>query len=148
MALLTNHRSCSYRKLPNHLNHCRTPDAIFAAGIGPGSESKRSVQTAAPLAELLKVSRGTPFVTTYLRRETEPLVRDVLRCSGVVLICWQHRRIPAIARLIAPGLADIPPVWPENRFDLLWILERIDDNWRFTRRAQRLLAGDAAEPDD
>ena len=41
--------------------------------------------------------------------------------TGVVLICWEHQHIPAIAAAL-PTVSgtQIPAAWPGNRFDLLW----------------------------
>ena len=45
----------------------------------------------------------------------------VSNCSGVVLICWEHHNIPAIASSLptAPGTV-IPQTWPDDRFDVVW----------------------------
>jgi hypothetical protein len=119
------------------------PDVIYAAGVGAGSPSKRSMQTVTPLARALAPG-GVQFVTTYLKEDHEGLAADVASRSGVVLIAWEHKQIPAIAALLAPG-ADTPTSWPE-RFDLMWIYDRVGGSWSFSERSQALLAGDEPEP--
>ena len=45
------------------------------------------------------------------------------------------------------NLADVPEHWPEDRFDLYWILERAADGsgqYRFSVRPQLLLDGDSS----
>jgi hypothetical protein len=39
----------------------------------------------------------------------------------VVLICWRHGQIPAMATAL--GARDVPAKWPDERFDLIWRLD-------------------------
>ena len=120
-----------------------TPDVIFAAGVGEGSRSKRSLETVTPLAKAL-AARNVPFVSTYLKDDHAGLAADVATRDGVLLIAWEHKQIPAIAALVAPG-AGTPSIWPD-RFDLMWICERTGGAWSFKEKRQALLAGDEPEP--
>jgi hypothetical protein len=36
----------------------------------------------------------------------------------------------------------LPVKWPGKRFDLVWILDRADEGWRFSQIGQLLLPGD------
>ena len=118
-----------------------TPDTIFAAGQGKGSRSRRSVETVTPLHDLLATSRPIELVTRHLEGDHEALVADVSTRTGVVLVAWEHKEIPKIARTIATG-ASIPHSWPDDRFDLLWTLNRSEAGWTFGQSSQFLLAGD------
>jgi broad specificity phosphatase PhoE len=122
-----------------------TPDVIFAAGVGPGSKSKRPSQTVTPLVELLQQSRPTPFITSHLKDELQPLITDALARAGVVLISWEHLRIPALVALI-PQAPAVPQTWPDDRFDVIWTLDRTAAGWHFAQQPQLLLAGDQSSP--
>ena len=126
------------------------PDLIYAAAPsrrvgGDGSQSKRPLETVMPLAAKLGL---TPNLD-YTKGDEPALVRDVLAQGGNVLISWQHKGIPAIAELIATSGAAaplIPPSWPDDRYDLIWVLtpNRDAGRWRFAQVPQLLLAGDRA----
>ena len=116
---------------------------IFAAGIGPGSKSKRPIETVTPLADKLKQS--ATLITDYLKDDLQPLMQAVLSQHGAVLISWEHKRIPDLVSLL-PNAPQHPAVWPEDRFDLLWLFDRTDQGWEFSQLPQLLLAGDNAEP--
>ena len=115
------------------------PDVIYAAGLGEGSHSRRSLQTATPLAQWL-APRRVPFVTSFAKEDHAGVAADIATRSGIVLVVWEHKQIPAIAARVAPG-AGTPTDWPE-RFDLMWICDRQGDAWRFRATSQALLAGD------
>ena len=38
------------------------------------------------------------------------------------------------------------PDWPEDRFDMVWVFDRVDAHWHLTQVRQLFLAGDRAEP--
>jgi hypothetical protein len=126
------------------------PDVIFAAGAGKktariggkavrvGSHSRRPVQTVTPMAGAL----GLEPVTVHTKGEEEALVADALGRAGVVLICWQHQNIPAIGNLIVGNSTTVPQTWPEDRYDLVWIFERVGEAWSFRQVFhERLLGG-------
>jgi broad specificity phosphatase PhoE len=123
----------------------RCPTAIFASGLGPGSKSKRPMQTVTPLADLLNQTKQVAFMTTYLKDDLKPLMKDVLSREGVVLIAWEHKGIPDLARQLS-GAASVPPNWPDDRFDMVWVFDKSDSDWVFSQLPQLLLAGDSAEP--
>lgn len=113
------------------------PDIVYATGVGPGSTSLRSVQTATPVAQ----ARGVPLVTRYLKDELDALCADVLGRRGCVLVVWEHKRMAELARRLTGGAAALPP-WPRDCFDRMWILEREAGGWTHRVLPQRLLPGD------
>ena len=119
------------------------PTAIFAAGVPPEGDSKRPQQTVAPLAA--QMAPQVPFVTRHRRDDVAAAMADVLARDGVVLMAWEHHRIPdLVARLVpAPG---VPRRWPDDRFDMLWLFDRTLSGWAFSQAPQLLLAGDSAAP--
>jgi broad specificity phosphatase PhoE len=50
------------------------PRAIFASGIGHQSKSKRPMETVMPLAEFLKQTGETAFVTKHLKDDLQPFL--------------------------------------------------------------------------
>ncbi|WP_321838875.1 histidine phosphatase family protein [Paraburkholderia bannensis] len=121
------------------------PDTVFAAGTGPASKSKRSMQTVTPLVALLREEAPVNYVTTHLKDEGQALMVDVLSRDGVVLVAWEHKVLPQIIGHV-PDAPAIPAAWPDDRFDVIWILERVGDAWSFSQRPQLLLAGDSTAP--
>ena len=121
-----------------------TPDAIFAAGVGPGSTSKRSIQTASPLAKLLSQNRSVPFITKYLKNDLESLVEDVLAREGCVLLVWEHKLLASLVEKLTSGVHR-PSEWSETCFDRLWILDAVRPGWAFAEVSQDLLLGDNAD---
>ncbi|WP_322032588.1 phosphoglycerate mutase family protein [Paraburkholderia sp. J76] len=118
---------------------------VYAAGLGKGSQSKRSMQTVAPLVALLQASEPLRYETGYAKDDGAALMADVLMQTGVILIAWEHKVLPSlVARL--PDAPVVPSAWPDDRFDMIWILDRASHGWSFTQQPQLLLAGDSASP--
>lgn len=122
-----------------------TPLVIFAAGAGHKSNSKRPMQTVTPLAELFQPNPGFEFITKYLKDDLQALVDDVLPRAGPILIAWEHKLIPALIGLI-PNAPEVPDAWPDDRFDMVWVLDQTESGWTFSQLPQLLLAGDSSDP--
>jgi len=125
----------------------RTPTVLVAPSWGhPGkTAAHRSYQTIQGLSEHLELPITSPFAQGQERELADSLVRDH---SGVVLICWEHKHIPAIASSlpVVSGTA-IPRKWPGDRYDVIWsftlVRERGPVRYTFGQIPQRLLAGDS-----
>jgi hypothetical protein len=120
------------------------PTAIFSPpAAGRGADHSRPYQTIAPLAARL----GVLVDDTHEIDAEEALVAAVRAESGVVLISWEHKRIPRIADAILGDARTAPQTWPDDRFDLIWIFDRDAATGRycFRQRPQLLLAGDRPE---
>jgi hypothetical protein len=112
------------------------PQALFAGAPTEEHPSRRSISTLAPLAERL----GLPLNMRLRRGQEAELAAAATGCDGPVLVAWDHRHLPALARAFTR--ASVPPQWPEGCFDRFWILTREGADWRFEQRPQRLLGGD------
>lgn len=121
--------------------------AIYAAGVGPGDESNRKIQTVAPLvAKMIFLNPEIAVNTKYLKYEYKQVVDEILSTSSymnrTVLICWTHNTLPALAK--AFQIPRIPPIWPEHRYDVLWEIDLYQK--KLTQIPQLLLPGDRLEP--
>jgi broad specificity phosphatase PhoE len=124
-----------------------TPATLLCPSYGGPDKTveHRAYQTIQPLAERLGLPIASPFIVGHEAQLAASLVSDY---SGVVLICWEHDNIPALADGLptAPGTA-IPPQWPGDRFDVIWAFTRAPGpgpaRYAFSQIPQRLLPGDA-----
>ena len=121
-----------------------TPSRLFASELGPHSHSRRPIETLMALSQRLGVTLDEPF----LQDELDQLVAALRGCDGHVLVAWEHKRIPLIANQLVGTSAGVPQVWPDDRFDLVWVFEPIPggQTYRLRQVPQLLLAGDRAEP--
>jgi hypothetical protein len=125
----------------------RTPTMLVAPSWGhPGkTAAHRSYQTIQGLSEQL----GLPITTEFAQGQERQLADSLVRhCSGVVLICWEHKHIPVIASsLPLVGGTAIPRKWPGHRYDVIWSFTLVPGpgpvRYTFGQRPQLLLAGDA-----
>ena len=121
-----------------------TPRFAYASGIGKHSNSLRPQETILPLCEKLRITA----TTDYLKDEFDEMAGDALAQSGPVLICWEHRALPAIADRILGDATTAPREWPDDRFDVVWMfdLDRASGTYQFQQISQGLLAGDLPDP--
>jgi hypothetical protein len=124
----------------------RTPTVLVAPSWGhPGkTAAHRSYQTIQGLSEQLGLPIASEFVQGQERQLASSLVRN---CCGVVLICWEHSRIPAIASwLPVVGRTAIPQTWPSDRYDVIWSFTLVPGpgsaRYTFDQVPQQLLPGD------
>jgi broad specificity phosphatase PhoE len=109
---------------------------------GKAGDHGRPFETLSPLAAKL----GTAIDVTYGLNEEQELANRVLARAGVVLISWEHKRIPKIANAILGDDSTAPQAWPDERFDLVWVFDRQPDGgYAFSQRPQLLLGGDRTD---
>lgn len=121
-----------------------TPTRLFASEIGPHSHSRRPLETLQPLGERL----GLPLDEPFLQDEVDRLVQTLMASEGHVLVAWEHKRIPLIVNGLIGDASAVPQVWPDDRFDLVWIVSPGPASGALSLRQvpQLLLAGDRPEP--
>jgi hypothetical protein len=125
----------------------RTPTALVAPSWGHPHKTAahRSYQTIQGLSERLGLPITSPFAQGQEQQLGDSLVRSH---SGVVLVCWEHKHIPAIASALplAGGTA-IPEKWPGDRYDVIWSFTLAPEpgphRYTFSQIPQQLLSGDA-----
>jgi hypothetical protein len=130
------------------------PDVIYAANadsdVPPpaGIEmSQRPFETVRPLSQRLGLK---PIITWSVGQE-EKLVDEITKLSGVVLVCWEHKRVvstmlPAIEA--GRRIAGLPSEWKGDRFDVVLRFDRSgpDGAWSFRQLFPQLLWGDSDTP--
>jgi broad specificity phosphatase PhoE len=115
------------------------PDRLIAAATSSDYVSLRSISTLIPLARLL----GVPLTQQFAPGEEKALSHHVDSLEGVILIAWEHKKIPTLARFLLNKYEDIPDPWPEGRFDLIWLFIRENGKpRRFSQLPQLLLDHD------
>jgi hypothetical protein len=128
------------------------PAMVYAADpskppLENGSISQRPYETVVPLCDRLHITPGT----SYGVGDEKALIEEVTQLTGVVLVCWEHKKI---AEAILPGLAggqslpQLPAKWDKERFDVVLRFDRTqkDAQWSFRQLFPRLLAGDQDVP--
>jgi hypothetical protein len=120
------------------------PHFLYASKPLRRKGSRRPMETITPLAEKLAIRINL----NYERSDVAGVMDEVLSCSGVVLMCWQREYIPQIASYVLGTEKGVPPLWPEDRFDVIWVfdLDPRSNSYKFRQIPQRLLMGDWATP--
>ena len=116
------------------------PERVYATATDSHHESDRPRLTAHGIAQRL----GVPMRDHLGRGDEAALATEVTGGGESTLIVWDHGHIPALARAfpLAPGTT-VPDAWPEDRFDLYWILTPGPSGYTLSITPQELLAGDA-----
>lgn len=123
----------SGRGLPNGLS---VPTQFYASQ--GDTKSLRPMQTLTPLAARL----GSFVITKYSREDVKPLAAELRAKGGVSLIAWESDALPTIPAALGPVNPKPPAVWPNDRFDVIWVLTANGNGWTFSQIPQMLLAGD------
>ena len=121
-----------------------TPRSIFASDATKQSPSLRAMHTAGPLAAAL----GIVVNHDYAEGEEAELAAAVSAAPSPVLVVWHHGHICGLTKEIAGKHIACPPDWPDERFDVVWILERhgaLGGAWTFSQVAQCLLSDDCPD---
>jgi hypothetical protein len=124
----------------------QTPTALISPSSGGLSKriAHRTYQTIEGISDRLGIEIATAFAEG---EEAELAARLVSEHSGVVLICWEHHHIPALAAALPTvNGAAIPKKWPGHRYDVIWAFKRDPAapaaRYVFGQIPQRLLPGD------
>ena len=118
------------------------PGRIFATRPTHEAKSKREMHTATPTAHRLKVHVDD----SHTHGNEEDLVKEVLGRPEAALIVWHHGTMAQLVRHFPiVNIDEIPQRWPDDRFDLIWVLVRqpgAECQYRFVVVPQMLLADD------
>jgi len=120
-----------------------TPLTIFASAATPDSPSLRAQHTVLPLADVLRLKINA----AHAEGEEMAVAAAALAAPQPVLISWHHSHIPVLAKALCGVGLGCPDSWPDERFDVVWVLDRDGAGvWRFSQVPQLLFAGDREEP--
>jgi len=121
-----------------------TPTALYSPSYGKPDKTQvhRTYQTIQGLEGRLGLTIQSP-----VPEGQEPALAEAILGSGdqVVLICWEHQHIPALAQAIPTvDATTIPTKWPGERFDVIWTfaLDPATGRYAFGQAPQQLLEGD------
>ena len=98
-----------------------TPTHLFASQVGPQSSSARPRETLMPLGERL----GLTVDARYRKEELSELVQAIEAIDGIVLVAWEHHLIPSLTTMLVGDVARVPQVWPDDRYDVVWVVEEV-----------------------
>lgn len=119
------------------------PDQIYAAKPNDNSQSLRSEHTVLALAQTMQLS----IQAQYGQGDETALAQKLVTLSGHTLVAWHHEDIPTIVNNITGNQTTCPQSWPDDRFDMVWVLEGSSSHgWSFSQAPQMLLPGDSTDP--
>ena len=125
-----------------------TPETLFSPDYGKPDKTQghRTYETILSLSGRLNVPINNPFAEGQESTLASTVVADY---AGVVLICWEHQHIPAIAdALPTVSGTQIPAAWPGDRFDVIWSFSldagASSTAYVFSQIPQQVLPGDSA----
>ena len=110
------------------------------AAAGGGSKSRRPLETITPLAAKL----GIRIDLHFAKGAEADLAAAISAIKGVVLVCWQHEDIVAVANALSPRAQDIPKNWPGDCFNVIFQFTRAKHvaQWVFQQIVPIMLEGD------
>ena len=115
------------------------PQRVVATKASEKAKSRREVDTATPTAKRLALDLDEQ----YGHGDESALAKDLIGSGRDALIVWHHGNLPELlAHLPIVNRGDVPSAWPEDRFDLIWVLARSGDSYTFAQVDQDLLDGD------
>lgn len=120
------------------------PEAIFAAAPSTNDPSVRSLQTILPLCNEMNLTVKDQFTIHQTQEITNELLNNPDYEGKMVLVCWPHAELPAIAKLL--GAKKTPEKWSDDVYDRLWILTFNEKGEvSFQNLPQKLLYGDSSK---
>lgn len=112
------------------------PSKIYACCNS--EHSQRAFNTVLPLAWAI----GIDIDTSIDRDDTDKMARKAKKQEGIVLICWEHERIYDIGKHLSKHT---PSVWPDDRYDIIYLYDKLKGCWYFEQIPQIALIGDSIE---
>ncbi|HAN71545.1 MAG TPA: hypothetical protein DCQ36_08140 [Actinobacteria bacterium] len=118
------------------------PQRVLATQPTHDYRSKRERDTATPTAERI----GVGVETDFTHKDAGAAAKSILGDDRDALVVWHHGSLPELlAHFPLANAADVPKEWPEDRFDLIWVLTRdADGAYAFLEVDQDLLSDDRA----
>ena len=115
--------------------------AFFAMMPKDESGSRRAIETLEPSSRAL----GIPVRSGFKRGEYPAMVAQILSepsfSGGTVVICWEHKVIPPIAKAL--GAEQAPSLWDGAVYDRAWFLDLGTPEVLFRNLPENVLPGDS-----
>jgi len=121
--------------------HMVRPQRILATAPTHETKSRREIDTAVPVGQRL----GVLVEEVHGVGDEDSARRSILADGRHTFVVWHHGTMAEFVRGFPIGNAeDVPARWPQDRFDLIWLLRREPGaaNYIFSHVDQQLLAGD------
>ena len=117
-----------------------TPKRVIATKPTEKAKSHREIDTAGPTARRIAIDLEDSFEHGH----EEHLAKSLLAADDDALIVWHHGALPELlSHFPVSNASAIPAAWPEDRYDLLWVLTKNTDNtYTFTIVPQMVLPQD------
>lgn len=119
------------------------PELVIATKFTDGYRSRRELETATPLAQRLGLQ-----VDEFELDRAKSLSQSVAADARPTLVVWHHgAMVELLGHFPVSNKSDIPKSWPDDRFDLIWVLSREtgSQDYQFTVQLQGLLDKDGAQ---
>jgi hypothetical protein len=116
-----------------------TPAFLFATKESKGSN--RPVETITPLSAALNLSYNDKHSDSDYAKVASDILTHSQYAGKVVLVCWHHGNIPALATALGVSNA---PKWESSVFDRVWSISFSNGAASLADGAQMLLYGDSA----
>ncbi len=126
------------------------PKACFAC-------EGRTIQTITPTAESFPQTSCIPFqhvnvyyalpdvdrarLTAVTYKVSQEILENPIYNNTVLIVCWEHRNLPLLAKLLGAGQA--PTTWPDDSYDMFWIITYEACAVQFSMMPENLLPGDS-----
>jgi hypothetical protein len=120
-----------------------TPQRVIATKPTDKAKSHREIDTAGPTARRLSIDLEDSFEHGHEAH----LAKSLLAQDKDALIVWHHGELPELlSHFPIRNASDVPKVWPEDRFDLIWVLSRNpeSDDYTFSIVPQMILQQDSS----
>jgi hypothetical protein len=96
------------------------PDFIFAAA--PTGASVRPYLTVRPLTDSIEGRIDGSYKARDFGMLASKLLADPAFVGKVIVVCWTHSELPALASSLNVRLGDFPEKWDEKVFNLIFQL--------------------------
>jgi len=97
-----------------------TPAAIFATQMTNDGNGRRTQETVAPLANLLRQTVQTPYHAKDYVKLARRVLNDPTLAGKTVVVCWNHEWLPQLAA--AFGVSPQPPKWKNKVYDQVYVI--------------------------
>lgn len=115
------------------------PGRVIATAPSHSYKSKREHDTALPTANRL----GLTIEAEQVPDDYAHLVDELTASGEPALVVWHHGSVPSFVRAFPLSNPEqVPDEWPEDRFDLIWVLVGSGEDYTWHQAYQGLLKGD------